>query len=289
MVNSESFTESSQQTSWLLIGVIVFIVFIGGMWLFIDNNEVEPVSESIPSAENVTAEVIEKIEPIVELVEIIEEPQITAIAVPVTENILPALDESDTWLQEKLPEITWRKELLRLVIDDDMIRRFVVFTDNFSQGVVAYKHSPFILPQTAFSATETTVTNTEQQEWQWDVQSEKRFNLYVDLLRSFDSEKLIQWYIEIKPLIDQAYKELGYADEDFTQVLQNSITRVLNMELPKEKLTVVRPSVMYKFRDQEVEALDDVDKLLLRLGRENVLVIKSVLLELSEKLSRVKD
>lgn len=289
MVNSESFTESSQQTSWLLIGVIVFIVFIGGMWLFIDNNEVEPVSESIPSAENVTAEVIEKIEPIVELVEIIEEPQITAIAVPVTENILPALDESDTWLQEKLPEITWRKELLRLVIGDDMIRRFVVFTDNFSQGVVAYKHSPFILPQTAFSATETTVTNTEQQEWQWDVQSEKRFNLYVDLLRSFDSEKLIQWYIEIKPLIDQAYKELGYADEDFTQVLQNSITRVLNMELPKEKLTVVRPSVMYKFRDQEVEALDDVDKLLLRLGRENVLVIKSVLLELSEKLSRVKD
>lgn len=289
MVNSESFTESSQQTSWLLIGVIVFIVFIGGIWLFIDNNEVEPVSESIPSAENVTAEVIEKIEPIVELVEIIEEPQITAIAVPVTENILPALDESDTWLQEKLPEITWRKELLRLVIDDDMIRRFVVFTDNFSQGVVAYKHSPFILPQTAFSATETTVTNTEQQEWQWDVQSEKRFNLYVDLLRSFDSEKLIQWYIEIKPLIDQAYKELGYADEDFTQVLQNSITRVLNMELPKEKLTVVRPSVMYKFRDQEVEALDDVDKLLLRLGRENVLVIKSVLLELSEKLSRVKD
>lgn len=289
MVNSESFTESSQQTSWLLIGVIVFIVFIGGIWLFIDNNEVEPVSESIPSAENVTAEVIEKIEPIVELVEIIEEPQITAIAVPVTENILPALDESDTWLQEKLPEITWRKELLRLVIGDDMIRRFVVFTDNFSQGVVAYKHSPFILPQTAFSATETTVTNTEQQEWQWDVQSEKRFNLYVDLLRSFDSEKLIQWYIEIKPLIDQAYKELGYADEDFTQVLQNSITRVLNMELPKEKLTVVRPSVMYKFRDQEVEALDDVDKLLLRLGRENVLVIKSVLLELSEKLSRVKD
>lgn len=269
--------------------MFVFIVFIGGIWLFIDNNEVEPVSESIPSAENVTAEVIEKIEPIVELVEIIEEPQITAIAVPVTENILPALDESDTWLQEKLPEITWRKELLRLVIGDDMIRRFVVFTDNFSQGVVAYKHSPFILPQTAFSATETTVTNTEQQEWQWDVQSEKRFNLYVDLLRSFDSEKLIQWYIEIKPLIDQAYKELGYADEDFTQVLQNSITRVLNMELPKEKLTVVRPSVMYKFRDQEVEALDDVDKLLLRLGRENVLVIKSVLLELSEKLSRVKD
>ena len=36
----------------------------------------------------------------------------------------------------------------------------------------------------------------------------------------------------------------------------------------------------------EVEALDDADKLLLRLGKENLLVIKSVLLEINERLAR---
>jgi hypothetical protein len=42
---------------------------------------------------------------------------------------------------------------------------------------------------------------------------------------------------------------------------------------------------MYKYQDSAIEALDDVDKLLLRLGKENLLIIKSTLLEFSEKLA----
>lgn len=61
------------------------------------------------------------------------------------------------------------------------------------------------------------------------------------------------------------------------------------MEIPKVELELTRPSVMYKFADDELESLDDSDKLLLRLGRENLLVIKSILLEINEKLSRVED
>ncbi len=53
------------------------------------------------------------------------------------------------------------------------------------------------------------------------------------LLRSMDSEMLVQWYIELKPLIDQAYGELGYPDQDFTDKLHNAITKVLDMEIPK--------------------------------------------------------
>jgi hypothetical protein len=60
-------------------------------------------------------------------------------------SLLPALDDSDSWLKLKLPDLTWRTELLKLVIDEDMIRLFVVFTDNFSQGSIAYDHSPLLL------------------------------------------------------------------------------------------------------------------------------------------------
>jgi len=63
---------------------------------------------------------------------------------------------------------------------------------------------------------------------------------------------------------------------------------VLDMEIPKERLELIRPSVMYQFKNQEVEKRDDVEKLLLRLGKENLLVIKSVLLEMNEKLSRAR-
>ena len=43
---------------------------------------------------------------------------------------------------------------------------------------------------------------------------------------------------------------------------------------------------MYKYQDEALESLSDADKLLLRVGKENLLVIKSVLLEFSDKLGR---
>ena len=117
----------------------------------------------------------------------------------------------------------------------------------------------------------------------------RRFSLYVDLLRTVDTETLVNWYFELKPLVDEAYRELGYPEEDFTDILQDAITKVLDMEIPKERLELVRPSVMFQFKDEKFEGLDDADKLMLRLGKDNLLVIKSVLLEISEKLARARE
>lgn len=275
----------------LIIVIILLVVAIVVAWQF-TGEKAEPVVVETPMP-------VEVIPPEPEIIADIPEPEIAEApatdliseqVLPVKEP-LPSLDESDEWLQIKLPEITWRKELLTLIIDDDMIRRFVVFTDNFSQGNVAYEHSPFILPNVKFAPdtnqvnAETTANN--QNVWQWNEDSSKRFGLYIDLLRSMDSDSLVQWYIDVKPLIDQAYSELGY-DDDFTNTLQSAITRVLDMELPKSSMELVQPSVMYKFANPQLESLPASDKLLLRLGKDNLLVMKSILLELHEKLAKQK-
>lgn len=296
---------NQNKASWPLIAfIILMIITIGIAWQFTgDKSEPVVIDEPVLIVEEIPEKVEALPEPIIdtpEVVVVVEE-----IIEPV-ENILPLLDDSDDWLKIRLPEITWRKELLKLIIDEDMIRRFVVFTDNFAQGTIAYEHSPFILPNVKFSPeidsvsfqkivkeSETTSSDSalqgtspvKQNVWQWNENSSRRFSLYVDLLRSMDSESLVQWYSEIKPLIDEAYSELGYED-DFTNTLQDAITRVLDMELPKSSMKLIRPSVMYQFADPELEALPDTDKLLLRLGRDNLLVMKSVLLELHEKLAQ---
>jgi hypothetical protein len=279
--------ENSQSTPnsvpWgIIFGIIIVIIAI--LWFAHSEDKVKPVIETpvveevietpLPEPEVVEPEVV--YEPILE--EVLEEKIIEP------ESILPTLEESDAWLEEKLPSITWRKELLKLVIDDDMIRRFVVFTDNFSQGILAYEHSPLIKPTTSFSGRE--INEDGQVGIKWDETSSRRFSLYVDLLRSIDSETLVSWYFELKPLVDEAYQELGYPEENFTDILQDAITKVLDMEIPKERIELVRPSVMYQFKNEEIEKLDDAEKLMLRLGKENLLVIKSVLLEISEKIAR---
>jgi len=283
MENSASNENLSKPSSWLLISIIIAVIVVISLWFYLDDKqdiplivEKELIAEVVAVEEIIQQEVIPEVQVVDEL--------------PVTELVevppLPSLDESDNWLKEKLPSLTWRNELLKLVIDDNMIRRFVVFTDNFSQGILTYKHSPLTLPSSSFSAIETqNFDESNQQEWLWDKSSERRFSLYIDLIKSIDSESLINWYLEIKPLIDEAYIELGYPDDKFTDTLQSAITRVLDAELPKSPLRIIRPSVMYKYQDPAIEALDDVDKLLLRLGKENLLIIKSALLEFSEKLA----
>ena len=231
----------------LVIVIILLVIAIVVAWQFTGEkakpvviNEPKPVEVIKPEPEKV----VEVSEPEIEetpIAEIIEEEVLP------TKEPLPTLDESDAWLKIKLPELTWRKELLALMIDDDMIRRFVVFTDNFSQGTVAYEHSPFVLPSIKFTPQKGDATQADTQKvLQWNEESSKRFSLYIDLLRSMDSDSLVQWYLEVKPLIDEAYSELGY-DDDFTNTLQSAITRVLDMELPKSSMELVQPSVMYKF------------------------------------------
>lgn len=281
----EDQAQKGKQTSWGIIAIIIAIVIAGLVWLYMSSTTEKEVVEVAPVA-IIKAEVLP--EPIVEPILAEEEVFPLVVTEPLVaiepELILPTLNESDVWVQEKLPSFTWRKELLKLVINKDMIRRFVVFTDNFAQGNLAYAHSPLIQPNAKFLANE--VSNGASSDWKWDESATRRFTLYVDLLRSFDSETLVQSYFEMKPLIDQAYAELGYPDDNFTEVLHDAITKVLDMEIPKESLDLVRPSVMFRYKDEKIEALDAADKLLLRLGKENLLVIKSVLLEINERLAR---
>lgn len=279
-----------KQVPWSIIIVIILFVVVIAAWLLL-NEPNEPKQEVTPVVEPVIEEVVE---PIVEpepLEEVFELPETTVEEVPAEpiKPTLPDLDQSDNIVIDKLDEITWRKELLKLVVTDDIIRRFVVFTDNFSQGNLSYDHSPFTAPTEKFRALESIDEQTKETHWFWDESSSRRFSLYVDLLRSVDSETLVSFYVEIKPLIDQAYQELGYPDQDFTDILQIAITRVLDLDLPNQLPELSRPSVMYKYQDEDLEALDDAEKLLLRLGKENVLVIKSVLLEINDKLSRVNN
>ncbi len=280
----------------LIMFVAIFILVVIAIWQFSGGKaETSPkeINEQVPNTinypktkvEEPEEEIIKDIETIIDVEPDIKQIVQTKAIVEQTSTALPSLDESDPWVQEKLPELTWRNELLALIISEDMVRRFVVFTDNFSQGLLAYEHSPFTRPNTKFSVDEQRLVEGEKDVWQWDNNTSKRFDLYVDLLRSVDSNTLVKYYFEAKPLIDEAYSELGY-EEDFTDTLQDAITQVLDFDLPKSSMALTRNSVMYKYQDPAIEGLNDSDKLLLRIGKENLLIIKSVLLEVNEKLTK---
>ena len=297
MENSEPTQQSKQGKSErnsgpLIIFIVTLILVAVALWQFsggktekrpLDSSELLKQEPVVPASQPMQEQQEDEVPIELPLKVAVEDVEPIEHEVTIT---LPTLDESDDWLQAKLPDLTWRNELLPLLISEDIIRRFVIFTDNFSQGQLAYEHSLFIQPKEKFTVDEQSINvDSEQNVWRWDSKTSKRFDLYVDLLRSIDSTTLVTWYVDFKPLIDEAYSELGY-EEDFTYTLQDAITRVLDMDLPKSTMDVTRTSVMYKYQNPQLEALDDSDKLLLRIGKENLLIIKSVLLEINEKLAK---
>lgn len=275
--------------------VIIFIILAlvigaGAAYLLLQDKEPEaPTPITLPEPE--PEPVVTEPEPEPELEPVVTEPEpepfvqkevVEATPIEAPEpvaNPLPNLDESDSWFAEQLNNISWRKELVRLVVKDDTIRRFVVFTDNFANGIVAYEHSPLKLPKEKFEALE-----LDGDTLVWDEQSAKRFEPYIQLLRSVETDKLVSWYLEAKPLVDEAYAELGYPDTDFTETILVAIERVLESDIMQSTPELVRPSVMYKFADERLESMSEADKLLMRLGKDNLVMLKATLLEVDEKL-----
>lgn len=295
-------SDDKKPSSWVLITVIIVIVI--GMflvWKFLFSNQPiedvtqivdEPIVTEVPldvmtNVDEVPVEIIDDV--ITESLVLNEESPLEMIKnEPI--SITPALDQSDSWVQKQLSGIIWKKELLGLLINEDIIRRFVVFVDNFAQGNIVYSHSPFVKPLTSFIAKEQIENDSlgsDSQIFKLDESSFKRFSIYVDLLRAADTDILVEWYKELQPLITEAYSELGYPEQEFKDVLQRSIVKVLDLEFPKGNIELVQPSVMYQYKSLEIEALDDADKLMLRIGKDNLLIIKSVLLEINEKIIKM--
>lgn len=285
-------------SSWILVIVIIAIVigvFLGWKFFLSESQEEKTVNIDEPAVIEAPLE----IEPLVnedadkDASHLLDPEPLENLPIetlePVEQVVTPILNESDAWIKEKLASIIWRKELLELVVDDDVIRRFVVFVDNFSQGDIAYSHTPFVKPSTSFlgKKDQTKEVDGNNQLWVFDESNFKRFSLYVDMFRSADSEALVEYYKEIKPLINEAYSELGYPEKDFDQVLQTAITKVLDLEYPKGEIELIRPSVAYRYQSEVIESLDNADKLMLRIGKENLLIIKSVLLDINEKINKL--
>ena len=76
-------------------------------------------------------------------------------------------------------------------------------------------------------------------------------------------------YKQFYPLLQAAYLELGYPDQQFDDRLQQAIKVLLNAPEISDEPDLTLPSVHYAFADAELEQLGMAQKQMLRLGQAN--------------------
>ena len=234
--------------------------------------EPRPVPTRITPSTPAAAASVE-VEPIV--VDVVE------VEAPVAEAAvdLPRLNDSDSFVAEKISELSSGTSLLGYLVDEQLVRRAVVLVENISRGQY---------PQTALPykpiVEEMQVSSDDGRLFTMEAASYTRFDAAVAAFVALDTEQTVWLYRLLSPLLQQAYAEIGFRDAEFEQALIKAIDAVLSAPEIEGPFQLVKPSVMYLYADTRLEELANMNKQLIRLGPENSARLKAKLREFKQAL-----
>ncbi|MCW8885581.1 MAG: DUF3014 domain-containing protein [Motiliproteus sp.] len=194
---------------------------------------------------------------------------------------LPPLDSSDKEIREVITSLDSTMLLADWLIDEELVRKFVVLIDNMAEGQIPSKHSVIRPLNTSFRAVE------QGDQLFLGGYNFSRYTTYIDLLSVMDSQRLSALYQRYYPLLQQAYGELGYSRKSFHKRLLMAIDHLIDSPIQPGTLELERPSVMFKYADPELEQLSDAHKQMLRMGPENSRKLIGQLTILRSNLIRV--
>lgn len=195
---------------------------------------------------------------------------------------LPKLDGSDSEISMAINSLIEGKALTGLFSFKSFIRHFVVTVDNMTNQKIPQRYVFTRRVPDKFA-----VIKQEFDTALLDSKNFKRYSAYVNLFDVVDSRKLLTVYVRFYPLFQEAYEALGYPDRYFNDRLIQVIDHLLAAPEIEGSINLVRPKVFYQFADPELESLSAGQKILLRIGYENTLRVKSKLRELRSILTKL--
>ncbi len=189
-----------------------------------------------------------------------------APAVSEAPPVLPPLDASDDAVESALAERLSRSLMATVLVTDELIRNVVATVDNLPRGRVSMKVRAVRAAPGPFLAT------GDPDELVIDPSNGARYDALVQLAADTDPAAVADLYVRYYPLLQEAYEELGYPGRQFHGRLGEVLEHLLDTPGADAPIALVRPHVLYEFKDPDLEALSAGQKALLRLGPANAAV-----------------
>lgn len=179
------------------------------------------------------------------------------------ETPLPPGGETDVRLRDVLRGLSSRPEWAKWLGQQDLLERGVAATDNVAEGLSPRRHLDFLAPQGAFQTEE-----RNGREWIAPA-TYTRWNTFADVIASIDAKAAARAVDTLRPLLDGAYRQLGYPGASFEPVLRRALQRIAGARVIETPVEVAPKGAIYAFADPELEQLPAADKHLLRMGPRN--------------------
>lgn len=204
---------------------------------------------------------------------------------------LPTLEESDPRLKEDLGTLLGRKKVEQFFLLDNFVRRVVSTVDNLGRD-----HAPPMMwPVHPSPGRFSTLPRSDGEIINPD--NGQRYSALVQFIETVNPRQVVQLYVSLYPLFQQAYVEMGYPQGYFNDRLIAVIDQLLATPIVEEPLHVAlvnvkgpyqseRPWTRYEFVDEKLEALTAGQKILLRTGPTNHRRLRAKLIEYRNLLTK---
>lgn len=206
-------------------------------------------------------------------------PAESAAKTELDKNLPPApsnLEESDTATILAAQELS--PELSKSIQGDQQVRKWVAMIDMLADGNLPNKNLPLNYKMKPFEV----VTDSEG-KMHFNPANFLRIAPLINAFTAIPPDAMARHYRSWKPLLEQAYAELGKPDT-FETRLRTMIYRIVAIQpLPAEP-ELLHPSVYYKYADPELEKADGLSKFIWRMGQDNQKRVQDYLRELQPLL-----
>jgi hypothetical protein len=258
--------ERQKITRVALIALFILIVIGAAYYFFIAGRSKAPVMNEAPGAS----------------------PKPTAATADTKESaaapvLAVALDASDEAVRGLAADLSSNRTFGRWLQSKDLLRRFAAAVDNIANGQSPRPQFDFFTPTGDFKAV------MRSGRLVMDPGGYERYNIIADVLDSVSASGCARVYAGVKPLLRQAYRDLGYPSEDFHQTLLRAIMEVLRTPVVDDLIDVEKDVTTYLMVDPKLEGLSPAQKHLLRMGPENLQLIHVKLREIALSLGFSED
>jgi hypothetical protein len=250
----------------IVIVLIVVINSIFAVYMYWLHNQPKPEA----GQEQVVLPSTQPAQPKLEVRQVIEAPP--------AQTPLPMLSESDSFMFNALSKLITNKSLMKLFYTEGIIHNITATIDNLT-----YRRAPMrVMPiesapgkfQIAGSESDLTISP----------KNSAHYTLYVKIAEAIDAKELVELYVRLYPLFQQSYEELGYPKKYFNDRLLTVLDNLLAAPVPDEPVKLVHPNLFYQYADPDLEGRSIGQRILMRLGRDNEVIIKNKLHAINQEL-----
>ena len=182
---------------------------------------------------------------------------------------LPHLDESDQLVRDSVITLSRHEGINAWLAPNELVRKFVAVVDNIARGQVAREPIGYLAPEGSFL-----VVRIDDHSYTLDPVSYRRFDVFTEIVISFDTRRSVELLEFLNPLFQKAYGELGYGEAAFDDVLITALDNLLETPVLEAPIRLKRPVVMFEFEDPDLESLNPVQKQLIRMGPRNTRLLQ---------------